>query len=77
MKTKTTVVRGLAFDVVVTETMHTDGVGHLFYIAAIFLRERKTGAQRLVRRTRIPGSGQSLARDVQRLGLRALDTLTA
>ncbi|BCH63272.1 hypothetical protein RvVAT039_04880 [Agrobacterium vitis] len=73
METKKTVVRGLAIDVIVVETMHTDAVGTLFYIAMIYVRHRRTGAQRLVQRTRIAGTGQALARDVQRKGLRALE----
>lgn len=75
MKTKTTVVRGLAIDVIVVETMHADAAGLLFYIAEIHVRERTTGTEKLVRRTRIPGSGQELARAVQRMGVRALDHL--
>lgn len=75
MKTMTTVIRGLAIDVLVIETVHTDVVGTLFYRAEILIRERKSGAQRLVRRTRIPGTGQALARDVQRRGIRALEAL--
>ncbi|MFC3073119.1 hypothetical protein [Shinella pollutisoli] len=74
MKTTTTVIRGLAIDVLVIETVHADVVGTLFYRAEILIRERKSGAQHLVRRTRIPGTGQALARDVQRRGLRALET---
>lgn len=78
METKTTTIRGLAIDVVVVETMHTDAAGTvIWYVATISIRERKTGTQHLVRRTRVPGSGQALARDVQRLGVRALDHLTA
>lgn len=73
METKKTLIRGLAIDVIVVETMHTDAVGTLFYIAMIYVRHRKTGAQHLVQRTRIPGTGQALARDVQRKGLRALE----
>ncbi|RVO61800.1 hypothetical protein [Sinorhizobium meliloti] len=73
METKTTTIRGLAFDVVVIETSHQDERGVLFYSAQVLIRERKTGALRLVRRTRVPGSGKVLARDVQRLGVRALD----
>lgn len=74
MKTTTTTIRGLAIDVLVIETVHADVVGTLFYRAEIMIRERKTGIQRLVQRTRIPNSGQALARDVQRRGLRALET---
>ncbi|MBY3167377.1 hypothetical protein [Rhizobium laguerreae] len=72
MKTTTTVIHGLAFDVLVIETMHADAVGTLFYRAEILIRHRQTGVQRLVQRTRIPGTGQALARDVQSRGIRAL-----
>lgn len=74
MKMTTTVVRGLAVDILVVETSHTDAVGMLFYRAEIVLRERRTGAQRLVRRSRIPGVGLELARAMQHQGLRALET---
>jgi hypothetical protein len=73
MEIKKTLFRGLAVDVIVVETMHSDSLGHLFYVAMIYARHRKTGAQHLVQRTRIPGTGQALARDVQRRGLRALE----
>lgn len=73
MKTTTTVIRGLAIDVLVIETVHADAVGTLFYRAEILIRERKSGAQRIVRRTRIPGTGQELARAVQKHGVRALE----
>ena len=74
MKTTTTVIRGLAIDVLVIETVHADAFGTLFYRAEILVRHRKTGAQHLVQRTRIPNSGQALARDVQKRGIRALET---
>lgn len=74
METKKTLVRGLAIDVIVVETMHTDAIGTLFYVAMIYVRHGRTGAQHLVQRTRIPGTAQALARDVQRRGLRALET---
>jgi len=77
MDTTKTLIRGLVFDVIVVETTHTDTVGTLFYVAMIYVRHRKTGAQRLVQRTRIAGTGQSLARDVQKRGLRALESFTA
>jgi len=77
MKTKKTIVRGLAMDIIVIETVHTDALGTLFYRAEIFVRERRTGIERLVRRTRLPGSAAELARAVQRLGVRALDHLAA
>ncbi|MDP9559933.1 UNVERIFIED_ORG: hypothetical protein J2740_001103 [Rhizobium nepotum] len=76
MKTTTTVIRGLAIDVLVIETVHTDAVGTLFYRAEILIRERKSGAQRLVRRTRIPGTAKELAQAVQQGGVRALETFS-
>jgi hypothetical protein len=77
METKKTIVRGLAIDVIVVETMQTDAAGTLFYIAMIYAHHRKTGIQRLIRRTRISGSGQALAREVQEQGLRALEAFKA
>ncbi len=76
METKKTLVRGLAIDVIVVETMHSDSIGHLFYLAMIYVRHRRTGAQHLIQRTRIPNSGPTIARDVQRRGLRALEAFT-
>lgn len=75
MKTKKTVVRGLAIDVLVLETTHLDARGTLFYRAEIFVRERRTGIERLVRRTRLPGSAAELARAVQAQGVRVLEGL--
>lgn len=75
MKTKKTVIKGLAIDVLVIETVHTDTRGTLFYRAEIHVRERKTGIERLVRRTRLPGSAAELARAVQEQGVRALEGL--
>ncbi|MEJ6850159.1 hypothetical protein V3589_28640 [Sinorhizobium fredii] len=74
METKTTRILGLAIDVVVVENMQSDTLGHMFYVALIYVRHRRTGAQRLVQRTRIPGTGQSLAYAVQQRGIRALET---
>lgn len=77
MQTTTTTIRGLTFDVLVTETTHRDAHGILFYLAVIAVRSRKTGVEREVRRSRLPGAGKTLAHDVQRLGVRALDALAA
>ncbi|MBD8653650.1 hypothetical protein IFT66_21375 [Rhizobium sp. CFBP 13726] len=73
MKTMTTVIRLLAIDIVVIETTQADAVGIAFYYAEILVRERGTGSQRLVRRTRIPGTGKELLKAVQQHGVRALD----
>ncbi|THF50231.1 helix-hairpin-helix domain-containing protein [Allorhizobium terrae] len=77
MEKTTTTIRGLAFDAILTETTHKDAHGVLFYLAVVTLRSRKTGVERVARRSRIPGAGKALARDVQRLGVRALDKLAA
>lgn len=75
METTTTTIRGLAFDVLVTETTHKDARGVFFYLAIITIRSRATGVERIARRSRLPGTGAALVRDVQRLGVRALDVL--
>ncbi|NEI32216.1 hypothetical protein GR232_36115 [Rhizobium leguminosarum] len=75
METTTTTIRGLTIDVLVTETMHRDLHGVLFYLAVVVVRERKTGIERVARRSRLPGAGAALVRDVQRMGVRLLDKL--
>ncbi|RYH00242.1 MAG: hypothetical protein EON58_01015 [Alphaproteobacteria bacterium] len=75
MKSMTTVIRGLAIDVVLIETMQSDAVGILFYRADILVRGHRTGLQRLVRRTRIPDTGRQLVKAVQHHGVWALDGL--
>ncbi|KAA0698611.1 hypothetical protein DTW90_12520 [Neorhizobium sp. P12A] len=77
METTTTTIRGLAVDVLVIETTHHDARGILFYLAIVIVRSRKTGVERVARRSRIPGAGKALVRDVQRMGVRALDGLAA
>jgi len=77
METTTTTIRGLAFNTILTETTHKDARGVLFYLATITIKSHKTGVERVARRSRIPGAGKALARDVQRRGVRALDRLAA
>lgn len=78
MKTTTTTIRGLAIDVLVIETQQQTASGEvLWYVATILVQNRRTGAQRLVRRTRVPGSGRELAKAVQQRGVRALEALAA
>lgn len=77
METTTTTIKGLAVDVIITETTHRDARGTLFYLATITVRSRKTGVEKIARRSRLPGAGKAIARDVQRLGVRALDRLAA
>lgn len=76
MLSRTTIVRGLAFDIEVSETVQTDADGLvLFYLASIYVAYRRGGGRRLVRRTRIPGAGAEIAMAVMRGGVRALETL--
>ncbi|MCZ7973958.1 hypothetical protein O9X80_05555 [Agrobacterium salinitolerans] len=78
MKTTTTTIRGLAIDVLVIETMQQTASGEvLWYVATILVQNRRTGVKRLVRRTRVPGSGKELAKAVQQRGVRALEALAA
>lgn len=78
MKTTTTTIRGLAIDVLVIETQQQTASGEvLWYVATIIVKNRRTGVQRLVRRTRVPGSGKELAKAVKQRGIRALEALAA
>ena len=76
MKTKTTVFRGLAFDIVVEESQSVDAQGaHLWYLAAVYLRDR-SGVRHLVRKSRLPGAADELAALVRRDGLRVFDQIS-
>lgn len=75
METVVTTIKGLAADVIISETTHRDTRGILFYLATIVIRSHKTGIEKIARRSRIPGTGKSLAREVQRMGIRALERL--
>ena len=78
MKTTTTTIRGLAIDVLVIETQQQTASGEvLWYVATILIQNRKTGAQRLFRRTRVPGTAKQLAKAVQQHGVRAVEVLAA
>ncbi len=75
METKTTTIKGLAVDLIITETTHRDTRGILFYLATIAVRSHRTGVEKIARRSRIPGAVNSLACDVRRMGIRAFDRL--
>ncbi|MBY2975518.1 hypothetical protein [Rhizobium leguminosarum] len=73
MKTKTTVFRGLTFDVLVEEAQSMDAQGgQLWYLAAVYVRDR-SGARHLVRKSRLPGAAEELAALVRRDGIRVFD----
>lgn len=76
MQNRTTVVRGLVCDVEICETSQVDTDGEvLFYLASIYVAHRERGIRHLVRRSRIPGTGEEIANDVQSRGIRALANL--
>lgn len=75
METKTTVFKGLTFDVLVEEAQQADAQGdHLWYLAAVYVRDR-SGQRHLVRKSRLPGAAQELAALVHRDGIRVFDQL--
>ena len=76
MKNKTTVFRGLTFDILVEEAQSVDGQGViLWYLAAVYLRDR-SGVRHLVRKSRLPGAADELAALVRRDGLRVFDRIS-
>lgn len=73
MKTKTTTFKGLTFDLLVEEAQQIDPQGgHLWYLAAIYVRDR-SGAKQLIRKSRLPGAAEELAALVRRDGIRVFD----
>lgn len=73
MKTKTTVFKGLTFDILVEEQRSDDAQGgRLWYLAAVYIRDR-SGQRHLVRKSRLPGAAEELASLVRRDGLRVFD----
>jgi hypothetical protein len=73
MKTKTTIFKGLTFDLLVEEAQSVDAQGgHLWYLAAVFVRDR-SGQRHLVRKSRLPGTAENLAALVRRDGIRVFD----
>lgn len=73
MKTKTTIFKGLTFDVLVEEAQQADAQGgRLWYLAAVYVRDR-SGQRHLVRKSRLPGAAEELATLVRRDGIRVFD----
>lgn len=76
MLSRTMMVRGLAFDIEVSETVQTDADGLvLFYLASIYVAYRQGGGRRFVRRTRTPVAGAELAMAIMTRGVRALEAI--
>ena len=73
MKLKVSVVRGLAYDIIIEELDERDERGAiLFYVASIYWRSQITASKNLIRRSRLPGIGAIIIRELQHDGIRAL-----
>lgn len=78
MKVRKTIIRGLSFNLLIEEINDRDPVGGLIcYLASVYLIDHHTAAQRLVRRSRIPGIADTLRYELQRDGIRALRRLAS
>nr|WP_316654113.1 hypothetical protein [uncultured Gellertiella sp.] len=74
MEIKTITFRGLTFDILVEEAKSHDAQGgRLWYLAAIYVRERGKQEAQLVRKTRLPGAADELAASIRKDGLRVFD----
>lgn len=68
MRSKSIVIEGPAFCLIVEEVNETDRVGRVvMYVASMYLQVRGSSRMHLVRRSRVPGSAIHLERDA-RLG---------
>jgi len=74
MRIKTRTFRGLTFDIVVDEaqTVDTQG-GRIWYTAAVYLRLKGQQERHLVRKSRLPGVADELAKEIRREGIRVFD----
>ena len=74
MQKKTTVIKGLSFNILVEEVQHIDGKGGLIcYVASIYLQEHGAIEKRLVRRSRIVGAAADLKQQIKRDGIQVFD----
>lgn len=74
MAKRTTIIKGLSFNILIEEVHQTDGKGGLIcYVASIYLQEHGTDKKRLVRRSRIVGAADNLKVEIKRDGIRVFD----
>lgn len=77
MKTTTTVLKCLTFDILVEEVHHVDAHGgQLWYLAAVYVRDGD-GRRHFVRKSRLPGTVDEIKLLVKRDGMRVFDQLRA
>lgn len=68
MRSKSTIIEGSAFRLIVEEVNESDRAGGLLmYVASTYLQVRGSSRLHLVRRSRVPGSASDMERDA-RLG---------
>lgn len=70
MAIRSTVFKGLTYNILVEEFQDRDSAGHLSgYVASIYV---ETASRRhLVRRSRLPGAAEHLRREIERDGIQA------
>jgi len=74
MQTKTTLVKGLTFDILIEEIQHQDkNGGQICYLASIYVVFKGATTKRLVRRSRIVGAAEELTKEIRRDGIRIFD----
>lgn len=66
MRSKSTVIEGPAFRIIVEELNETDRAGGvLMYVASLYLQVRGSTKLHLIRRSGVPGSAADLVRDAR------------
>lgn len=74
MAKRTTIIKGLSFNIMIEEIHQKDPSGGLIcYVASIYLQEHGKDEKRLVRRSRIVGAADDLKREIKRDGIRVFD----
>ncbi|MDP2118762.1 MAG: hypothetical protein Q8K28_02545 [Hoeflea sp.] len=77
MAIRTTIFRGLVVDLVIEEFNDCNAAGQLnAYVATLYTQDRKTSSRTLIRRSRLPGAGTEIEREIRRGGLQAFRRLT-
>lgn len=72
MKISTTIIPGLAFDLLIEEVNHRDAGGRLLcYLASIYRQNKGTSVRHLVRRSRVPGAADVMRREIERDGIQS------
>lgn len=73
-KIKTTIIRGLTFDILIEEVHDQDGKGGLLcYLASIYIKPKGSEEKRLIRRSRLPGAADRLRKEIKQYGIRVFD----